>query len=75
MHNKVNEKLKKPLMDYSTHLEKYKNVKLVDVINTFIKVYNNNGGITMMLYSFYKKQVIIQLRQYFNTYVKLYTLN
>jgi len=75
MHNKVNERLKKPIMDYSTHLEKYKNVKLVDVINTFIKVYNNNGGITMMLYSFYKKQVIIQLRQYFNNYVKLYSLN
>ena len=75
LHNKVNEKLKKTQMEYSEHLEKYKNSNLVDVINTFIKVYNNNGGTTMMLYSFYKKQTIIQLKNYFKTYGNLYILN
>lgn len=75
LHNKVNEKLKKPQMEYSVHLEKYKNSKLVDVINTFVKVYNNNGGTTMMLYSFHKKQVITQLKNYFRTFASLYILN
>jgi hypothetical protein len=75
LHNKVNEKLKKPQMEYSENLEKFRNVKLVDVINTFIKAYDNNSGITMMLYSFHKKQVIHQLRSYFNQFVTLYTLN
>jgi hypothetical protein len=75
LHNKVNEKLKKPQMEYSEHLEKYKNHKLVDVINTFIKTYNNNSGTTMMLYSFHKKQVIHQLRLYFTQFASLYVLN
>ena len=75
LHNIVNEKLKKPKMEYSEHLERYKNVKLVDVINTFIKAYNNNSGTTMMLYSFHKKQVINQLRTYFKNYASLYILN
>jgi hypothetical protein len=75
LHNNVNERLKKPKMEYSEHLERYKNVKLVDVINTFIKAYNNNSGTTMMLYSFHKKQVIIQLRTYFKNHASLYILN
>jgi hypothetical protein len=75
LHNKVNEKLKKPQMDYSVHLEKYKNSKLIDVINTFVKAYNNNAGTTMMLYSFHKKQVINQLKNYFRTFASLYILN
>ena len=74
-HNKVNEKLKKPQMEYSDHLERYKNSNLVDVINTFIKAYNNNSGTTMMLYSFHKKQVTEQLRNYFKSYAHLYVLN
>jgi hypothetical protein len=72
LHNKVNEKLKKPQMEYSEHLDKYKNSNLVDVVNTFIKVYNNNGGTTMMLYSFHKKQVIDYLKNYFKKYASLY---
>jgi hypothetical protein len=62
-------------MDYSTHLERYKNSNLIDVINTFTKAYNNNSGTTMMLYSFHKKQTINQLRNYFRTYASLYVLN
>jgi hypothetical protein len=75
LHNKVNEKLKKPQMEYSVHLEKYKNLNLIMVINTFIKAFNNNSGTTMMLYSFHKKQVIEQLRNYFKNYASLYVLN
>ena len=75
LHNKVNERLKKPQIEYSEHLEKYKNSKLVDVINTFVKAFNNNGGTTMMLYSFHKKQVTNQLKTYFKNYASLYILN
>ena len=75
LHNKVNEKLKKPQFDYSQHLEKYNTYKLVDVINTFIATYNNNSGVTMMLYSFHKKQVINQVKMYFKTFASLYILN
>ena len=75
LHNKVNEKLKKPQFDYSQHLDKYNKYKLVDVINTFIIAYNNNSGVTMMLYSFHKKQVINQVKIYFKTYASLYILN
>ena len=74
-HNKVNERLKKPTMEYSTHLEKYNNMKLVDVINLFIKIYSQNSGITMMLYNFHKKQLITQLRGYFNENAYLYFVN
>ena len=74
-HNKVNERLKKQNMDYSSHLEKYKNIKLVDAINTFITVFNNNSGTTMMLYSFHKKQVTEKLKQYFRENASLYILN
>ena len=74
-HNKVNEKLKKQNMDYSSHLEKYKNVKLIDVVNTFIKVFNNNNGTTMMLYSFHKSQVTQKIKKYFRENAQLYILN
>jgi hypothetical protein len=62
-------------MEYSEHLEKYKNVKLVNVINAFVKAYNDNAGTTMMLYSFHKKQVTNQLKMYFKNYASLYILN
>jgi predicted house-cleaning noncanonical NTP pyrophosphatase (MazG superfamily) len=75
LHNKVNERLKKPQMEYSQHLERYKISNLVDVINTFIKAYNNNSGTTMMLYSFHKKQTTEQLKNYFRSYAPLYVLN
>ena len=75
MHNKVNERLKKPEMEYSEHLEKFKNVNLIDVINTFIKAYNNNSGTTMMLYSFHKRQVTNQVKLYFKNFASLYILN
>jgi len=75
LHNIVNERLKKPKMEYSEHLERYKNVNLIDVINTFIKAYNNNSGTTMMLYSFHKKQVTNNLKEYFRQYASLYILN
>jgi len=75
LHNNVNERLKKKKMEYSEHLEKYKCANLVEVINTFIKVYNNNGGTTMMLYSFHKKQVTNQLIEYFKNFASLYVLN
>ncbi len=75
LHNKVNEKLKKPQMEYSEHLEKYKNVNLINVVNTFIKTYNDNAGTTMMLYSFHKKQVTNQLKMYFRKNASLYVLN
>ena len=74
-HNKVNEKLKKPIMQYSEHLDKYKNANLINIINTFIKTYNNNSGVTMMLYSFHKKQVTLQVKSYFKSYGSLYILN
>jgi hypothetical protein len=74
-HNKVNEKLKKPIIQYSEHLDKYKNIYLINVINTFIKTYNASSGVTMMLYSFHKKQVIAQVRSYFKSYASLYVLN
>ena len=75
LHNKVNEKLKKKQMEYSEHLEKYKNVNLVDVVNTFVKAYNDNAGTTMMLYSFHKKQVTNQLKMFFKKNASLYVLN
>jgi hypothetical protein len=75
LHNNVNERLKKKKMEYSEHLEKYKCANLVEVTNTFIKVYNNNGGTTMMLYSFHKKQVTKQLIEYFKNFAPLYVLN
>ena len=56
-------------------VNKYKNVNLIMVINTFIKAFNNNTGTTMMLYSFHKKQVIEQVRNYFKNYASLYILN
>ena len=74
LHNKVNEKLKKPQMEYSEHLEKYKTVNLVNVINTFVKTYNDNSGTTMMLYSFHKKQVTNQLKMFFTKNASLYVL-
>jgi len=74
-HNNVNERLKKTTMDYSSHLEKYNKMKLVDVTNLFIKIYTQNSGVTMMLYNFHKKQLIQQLRKYFNENAFLYVLN
>jgi len=73
-HNKVNIRLKKTGLDYSTHIAKYESIKLINVVNAFIKIYNTNSGVTMILYSFHKKQLIQQVKTYFTNNVNLYTL-
>lgn len=73
-HNKVNQRLKKNGLDYSAHISKYNEIKLINVVNNFIKIYNTNSGVTMILYSFHKKQLIQQIKSYFINNIKLYNL-
>jgi len=65
-HNKVNEQVNKKLITYDEHLLLYCDLKLENVLQTFISVYSQQaGGITMMLYSFHRKQMLKDVYLFF----------
>jgi len=75
-HNKVNQQVNKPLITYEQHLPIYCDLDMETVLNDMLAIYQKQiGGITMMLYGFHRKQMLINLVNYFrknrNLYVKL----
>jgi hypothetical protein len=65
-HNKVNQRLNKPLITYEQHTDLYCKLNLVSIINEFITNYQSkNSGVTMMLYNFHRKQMVGDVIKYF----------
>jgi len=74
-HNKVNEKLKVPNIEYET-IEELHNRSLNSILNEFFKVYKglkNNSN--MMLYSFHRDMIINNTKTYFLNNRNLYRFN
>lgn len=74
-HNKVNQQVNKPLITYDEHIEIYCNLDLANVLQRFIDIYKQQiGGVTMMLYGFHRKQMLIDVYSFFkrnrNIYIK-----
>jgi hypothetical protein len=67
-HNKVNQQTNKPLITYDDHLPLYCNLKMQDVLQDFLNIYQTQmGGVTMMLYGFHRKQMLLDVFRYFKT--------
>lgn len=65
-HNIVNKKLNKPLYETEELNILYKNMNFNQVLNNFFYIYNNiHGYKNMMLYSFHRKNLIIEIKNYF----------
>jgi hypothetical protein len=75
-HNKVNERLKKPQMEYEQHLQLYVNMNLKIVIDHFFKVYRDMSqtSVTMMLRSFHRNILLNEVNKYFMRNQELYRL-
>ncbi len=74
-HNKVNERLKKPLMSYEEHLVVYSKMNFKLVIQNMMMIYKNmNTSVSMMLYSYYRGRLIQDLDEYFYKNQRLYRL-
>jgi hypothetical protein len=74
-HNKVNERLKKPIMSYEEHLVVYSKMNFKLVIQNMMMIYKNmNTSVSMMLYSYYRGKLIQDLDEYFYKNQKLYRL-
>ena len=73
-HNKVNQQVNKKLITYEEHIPIYCDLNLEVVFQDFLNIYQKQmGGITMMLYGFHRKQMLIDVFNFFrrnqNTYV------
>jgi hypothetical protein len=75
-HNKVNQRLNKNLITYEQHTDIYCKLQLVPVINDFIINYQSkNSGVTMMLYNFHRKQMVLDVIKYFKANTNVFNLN
>ena len=75
-HNKVNQRLNKPLITYEEHTNIYCKLQLIPVINDFITNYQSkNSGVTMMLYNFHRKKMVMDVIKYFKSNTSIFNLN
>ena len=75
-HNKVNERLKKPQIEYEQHLQIYVNMNLKFVVDHFFTIYReiSQTSVTMMLRSFHRNMLLNELNKYFIRNQVLYRL-
>jgi hypothetical protein len=75
-HNKVNERLKKPMITYDEHIVYYNNMNLYTVVEHFFFVYRkmNQTGVTMMLRNYHRNKVLNEINEYFIKNQSLYRL-
>ena len=72
-HNKVNQQVNKPLITYDDHIAIYCNLSLPSVLQHFLMVYQKqSAGINMMLYGFHRKQMLIDVYNFFKRNNKIY---
>jgi hypothetical protein len=75
-HNKVNQRLNKPFITYEQHTEIYCKLNIIHVVNNFIVNYQSkNSGVTMMLYNFHRKQMVLDVIKYFKGNTSIFNLN
>jgi hypothetical protein len=75
-HNKVNETLKKPQMKYEDHLILYNQMNFELVVKNVFNIYNNlNTGVTMMLYSFHRTNLLRDIDAFLKKNQGLYRLH
>ena len=63
LHNKVNLRKKKPIVNYAS-LERYSKMNLVFTYNQFIKVYHTRGNMNMLTESFQRNLLINEFKQW-----------
>jgi hypothetical protein len=72
-HNKVNQQVNKKLITYEEHLPLYCELNIEAVLQNFLYVYQQQiGGVTMMLYGFHRKQMLIDVVNFFKRNKRLY---
>ena len=66
-HNNVNQRIKKPVITYEEHLLVYESMTMDMVVRNMFEVYQNmnSTSVTMMLYSFHRKNILQDLYKYF----------
>ena len=72
-HNKVNQQVNKKIITYEEHIPIYCNLNLEVVFQDFLNIYQKQmGGITMMLYGFHRKQMLIDVFNFFKRNKMIY---
>lgn len=75
-HNKVNETLNKPQMKYEDHVVLYNNMNFELVVKNLFTIYNNmNTGVTMMLYSFHRTNLLKEIDRFLRKNHSIYRLH
>lgn len=75
-HNNVNSRINKPLITYEEHNLIYQNMNLELVIRNMLHIYHNMNttNVTMMLYSYHRKNILHDLNKYLVQNQTLFTL-
>lgn len=70
-HNYVNSKKRKPLFNHS-HLKKYSEFNLINVINNFILKYSTKGNMQLIADSFQRTLIIKDFISWFKQYARVF---
>jgi hypothetical protein len=75
-HNSVNSRIQKSLLTYEDHLLLYRYMSIETVVQNMFHVYQhmNSTNVTMMLYSFHRKNILHDLHKYFKQNNQLFHL-
>lgn len=75
-HNNVNTRTQKPTITYEEHNRIYQNMNLELAILNMFNVYQNmnSTNVTMMLYSYHRQNILIDLNKYLVQNQNLFTL-
>jgi len=71
-HNRVNNKKRKPLFNYSS-LASYNKYGIIPVINNFISKYNTKGNMKLLAESFQRKFVVAEFKSWFTKTIRAFT--
>jgi hypothetical protein len=70
-HNYVNAKKRKPLFNY-TNINIYKNYRIINVVNSFISVYNTKGNMKLIAESFQRQFIIKDFKFWIMNNIKFF---
>ena len=70
-HNYVNAKKKKPLFNYG-NINIYKNYRIINVVNSFISVYNTKGNMKLIAESFQRQFIIKDFKFWIMNNIKFF---
>lgn len=63
-HNIVNKKKHKNLYNYEDVVPRYNNLRIINVYNNFVKIYNTKGNLNQINESFHRQRLLLEFKKW-----------